>query len=79
MSGRGAGEPAWWLNLRARPDATVTLKNGAQPVRARAAVGEERQRLWDGFRAYAGWGDDVDAYARLRPTETAVVVLEPKA
>jgi deazaflavin-dependent oxidoreductase (nitroreductase family) len=79
MNGWGAGEPAWWLNLRSQPNANVTLKDGARPVRARAAAGAERQRLWDGFRAYAGWGDDVDAYARLRPTETAVVVLEPRA
>ena len=78
MNGWGAGEPAWWLNLRARPAAQVTLKNGARSVRARAAQGEERQRLWGGFRAYAGWGDDIDAYARLRSTETAVVVLEPR-
>ncbi len=66
------------LNLQAHPNASVTLKDGARPVRARAAEGEERQRLWDGFRAYAGWGDDIDAYARLRSTETAVVVLEPR-
>jgi deazaflavin-dependent oxidoreductase (nitroreductase family) len=79
MNGWGAGEPAWWLNLRAEPNASVTLKDGARPVRARAAEGEERRRLWDGFRAYAGWGDDIDAYARLRPTETAVVVLEQRA
>ena len=79
MNGWGAGEPAWWLNLHVRPDATVTLKTGLHPVRARSARGEERQRLWDGFRAYAGWGDDIDAYARLRSTETAVVVLEPRA
>jgi len=79
MNGWGAGEPAWWLNLRARPEAWVTLKDGTRAVRARAAQGEERQRLWDGFRAYAGWGDDINAYARLRPTETAVVVLEPRA
>ena len=79
MNGWGAGEPAWWLNLRAQPNASVTLKDGARPVRARAAEGEERQRLWDGFRAYAGWGDDIDVYARLRSTETAVVVLEPRA
>ena len=78
MNGWGAGEPAWWLNLRAEPNASVTLKDGARQVRARAAEGEERQRLWDGFRAYAGWGDDIDAFARLRPTETAVVVLEPR-
>ena len=79
MNGWGASEPAWWLNLRDQPDAGVTLKDGARAVRARAADGEERQRLWDGFRAYAGWGDDIGAYARLRPTETAVVVLEPRA
>src|SRR5919204_825224 len=72
MNGWGAGEPAWWLNLRARPDASVTLKDGARPVRARAAQGEERQRLWDGFGAYSGWGTDLNAYARLRPSETAV-------
>jgi len=79
MNGWGAGEPAWWLNLRARPEAQVTLKNDARSVRAHAAQGEERQRLWNGFRAYAGWGDDIDAYARLRSTETTVVVLEPRA
>ena len=79
MNGWGAGEPAWWLNLRARPEAHVTLKNGARAVRARAAQGEERQRLWEGFRAYSGSGDDLDALARRRPTETAVVVLEPRA
>ena len=78
MNGWGAGEPAWWLNLQAHPNASVTLKDGARSVRGRAAEGEERQRLWDGFRAYAGGGDDLDAYARLRPTETAVVVLEPR-
>lgn len=79
MNGWGAGEPAWWLNLRARPEAQVTTKTGARAVRARAAAGEERQRLWDGFRAYEGPGVDLDAYARRRPTETAVVVLEPLA
>jgi deazaflavin-dependent oxidoreductase (nitroreductase family) len=78
MNGWGAAEPAWWLNLQAEPNATVTLKDGTRKVRARAAVGEERQRLWDGFQAYEAKGDDLNAYARLRPTETAVVVLEPR-
>jgi deazaflavin-dependent oxidoreductase (nitroreductase family) len=78
MNGWGAGEPAWWLNLRARGEAQVVLKSGARAVRSRAAEGEERQRLWDGFESYAGWGDDLDAFARLRPTETTVVVLEPQ-
>ena len=79
MNGWGAGEPAWWLNLRARPEARVTTKDGTRAVRARAAKGEERRRLWDGFQGYESSGDDLDAYARLRPTETAVVVLEPLA
>lgn len=56
---------------------SVTLKDGVRLVRGRAAEREERQRLWEGFRAYVSSGD-IDAYARLRPTETAVVVLEPQ-
>jgi deazaflavin-dependent oxidoreductase (nitroreductase family) len=74
MNGWGAAEPAWWLNLQARPEATVQLKDGELRVHARAAEGEERQRLWARWNEF---GDDVDAYATLRPTETAVVVLEP--
>jgi deazaflavin-dependent oxidoreductase (nitroreductase family) len=74
MNGWGAAEPAWWLNLQAHPEVTVQLKDGARRMRARAAEGEERQRLW---KRWYEFGDDVDAYATLRPTETAVVVLEP--
>jgi F420H(2)-dependent quinone reductase len=75
MNGWAAPEPAWWLNLRAQPDATVELANGSRPVRGRAAEGEERARLWDRWPEF---GDDVDGYAQLRPSGTAVVVLEPR-
>ena len=78
MNGWGEPEPAWWLNLQARPEATVDLKDGPRAVRARAAAGDERARLWTRFRDFTGWGDDVDAYAALRSSETAVVVLEPR-
>jgi deazaflavin-dependent oxidoreductase (nitroreductase family) len=78
MNGWGSGEPAWWLNLLAHPDARVELKNGSQAVRARAAAGEERTRLWDRWRGYNKNSSDLDAYARRRSTETAVVVLEPR-
>jgi deazaflavin-dependent oxidoreductase (nitroreductase family) len=74
MNGWAAGEPAWWLNLLAHPDAWVELRDGSRTVRARAAEGEERARLWS---RWYDFGDDVDGYATLRPTETAVVVLEP--
>jgi deazaflavin-dependent oxidoreductase (nitroreductase family) len=76
MNGWGEGEPAWWLNLQAQPDATVELKDGPHAVRARAAEGVERERLWDRWREFDN--DDLDAYAALRSTETAVVVLEPR-
>ncbi|HXI17296.1 MAG TPA: nitroreductase/quinone reductase family protein [Chloroflexota bacterium] len=78
MNGWANGEPAWWLNLLAQPTASVDLKSGARAVRGRAAVGEERARLWAGFDAYSGRGDRVDSYAPLRSSETAVVVLEPR-
>ncbi|PRY00491.1 nitroreductase/quinone reductase family protein [Allonocardiopsis opalescens] len=74
MNGWGEGEPAWWLNLRADPDATVELVDGRRPVRARAAVGDERSRLWARWREMDA---NLDGYAARRPSETAVVVLEP--
>jgi len=74
MNGWGAPEPAWWLNLQAHPEATVVLKGGERAVRARAASGDERTRLWAHWQEL---GDDVDGYAIRRPRETAVVVLEP--
>ena len=74
MNGWGAPEPAWWLNLRAQPDAQVELKDGTRRVHARAAVGEDRERLWARFREF---GDDPDDYAYRRPGQTEVVVLEP--
>ena len=77
MNGWADAEPAWWLNLQARPDTTVVLPDGPRPVRARAATGAERERLWARFRDFPGWGDDIDALAARRSIETAVVVLEP--
>jgi deazaflavin-dependent oxidoreductase (nitroreductase family) len=74
MNGWGEGEPAWWLNLQAHPEATVTLTGGSHPVRGRAAEGEERLRLWDRWRHY---DKNLDEFAALRSGETAVVVLEP--
>jgi len=76
MNGWAEGEPAWWLNLQACPDATVDLVDGPRTVTARAAAGDERARLWAGWRDV---GDDVDAYAPLRSSETAVVVLAPRS
>jgi F420H(2)-dependent quinone reductase len=75
MNGWGPAEPAWWLNLQARPDAVAQTRDGIRPVRARRAQGEERERLWS---RWAEIDKDLDSYAARRPTETAVVVLEPR-
>ena len=75
MNGWAAPEPAWWLNLQAQPEVTVELTDGARKVRGRAAAGEERVRLWARWREH---NPDLDAYAARRPTETAIVVLEPR-
>lgn len=77
MNGWGAAPPAWWLNLLARPDAEIDTADGQRTVRARAATGEERERLWAAFSHVRGWGD-VHAYAAHRAVETPVVVLEPR-
>ncbi|MEX2553433.1 MAG: nitroreductase/quinone reductase family protein [Actinomycetota bacterium] len=45
MNGWGEGEPAWWLNMQAHPDARVDLPDGPRLVTGRTARGEERERL----------------------------------
>jgi deazaflavin-dependent oxidoreductase (nitroreductase family) len=76
MNGWGAPEPAWWLNLQGRPDAVVELAGGIRrDVLGRAAVGDERERLWQRWREL---DEGLDAFASRRPQETAVVVLEPR-
>ncbi|MEU8135913.1 nitroreductase/quinone reductase family protein [Streptodolium elevatio] len=75
MNGWGAAEPAWWLNLLADPDATLELVDGTRLVRARAATGDERERLWSRWREVT---EHLDTFAARRPSETAVVVLEPR-
>lgn len=74
MNGWGKGEPAWWLNLQAHPDARVDLVGGHRLVTAHAAVGDERDRLWSRWRQI---DRDLDAFAARRDS-TAVVVFEPR-
>lgn len=77
MNGWGAPEPAWWLNLQADPEAIVELAGGIRrDVVGRAAVGEDRERLWQRWREL---DKKLDGYAARRPRETTVVVLEPRS
>ncbi len=75
MNGWADAEPWWWLNLQQDPGARVALADGQRTVTARAAEGEERSRLWARWRVI---DTKVDAYAALRSSETAVVILEPR-
>jgi F420H(2)-dependent quinone reductase len=78
MNGWADPEPAWWLNLQSNPDGAVVLPDGRRrAVRARAAVGEERERLWTALVAL-GTAAYTDANAATRSRETAIVVLEPR-
>ena len=76
MNGWDEGHPAWWLNLRAHPDAVVRLAGQpARPVRALEAEGSDRDRLW---QRWAAVNPELDDYASLRSTQTPVIVLEPR-
>ncbi|MGW7683635.1 nitroreductase/quinone reductase family protein [Kribbella sp. NPDC054772] len=75
MNGWEEPEPAWWLNLRAHPEAEVVLTDGTRAVLGRAAEGEERVRLWERWREI---DQHLDAWAARRSKPTAVVVLEPR-
>jgi len=77
MNGWADPEPAWWLNLQANPAAAVELPGGSRKVTARAAIGEERARLWERFLGL-GSSAFTDASAALRSRETAIIVLEPR-
>lgn len=76
MNGWGDPPPAWWLNLQARPEASVDLPGGSRRVVARAANGAERERLWARYKTLED-GANLDHHAALRTRETPVVVLEP--
>lgn len=68
--------PAWYLNLRAHPQATLAFHGQpARPYVAREASGAEREMIWRrAARAYPGY----NAYqARTGGREIPVLVLEP--
>jgi len=74
--GGDARHPAWFLNLRAHPDVTVTMAGAERRMRARVAPEAEKAALWPSIvAAYDGYG----AYQRRTDRDIPVVVLEPYA
>ncbi|AEV86622.1 nitroreductase [Actinoplanes sp. SE50] len=77
VASRGGDDrhPAWFLNLRDRPQVEVAFQGGPRrPMIAAVATPEERARLWPeiiaGFPNYAG-------YQRRTEREIPLVLLHP--
>ncbi len=68
--------PAWYLNLRAHPEAEVQIGRDRQRVRAEVASDEERARLWPKLvERYSSYDDYQQETSRKIP----VVILRPQA
>jgi deazaflavin-dependent oxidoreductase (nitroreductase family) len=77
VASRGGDDqhPAWFLNLRDKPEVEVALKGRPkQPMRARVATPDERARLWPQvtaqYKGYAG-------YQTKTTREIPLVLIEP--
>jgi deazaflavin-dependent oxidoreductase (nitroreductase family) len=64
--------PAWWLNLRDDPDATIEVGRERIPVVGHAAHGEERARLWPLLTRY---NPPYASYEKITARRIPVVVL----
>ncbi len=75
-NGGNPRHPNWWLNLEKNPQAEVQLKNQTKRVKAEAATGEERERLWRAVvEVYSGY----EGYQKSTERQIPVVVLRPEA
>jgi deazaflavin-dependent oxidoreductase (nitroreductase family) len=72
--GGAATHPAWYLNLRANPDATVEIGDREVQVEAGVADPEEKARLWEKMvEMYPTYED----YQRKTEREIPLLVLRP--
>src|SRR5579884_714303 len=71
--GGAPDHPDWFKNLQAHPQATIQVKEEVIPVRARAAEGEERERLW---RLMTEVWPAYDGYQKKTDRQIPVVVFE---
>lgn len=74
-SGGSPHNPAWYHNLLAHPEVTLTDGQNTGPYRAHEATGAQRHRLWEAaVTMYPGW----TAYqARTGGRQIPVMVLRP--
>jgi deazaflavin-dependent oxidoreductase (nitroreductase family) len=67
--------PAWWLNLRQQPAATVEIGPRTLPVRAREATPDEHAVLWPRLKLGNPF---YGQYEQITPRKIPVVILEPR-
>lgn len=68
--------PAWYLNLRSNPAASIQIGSRSVAVTGRTASPDERARLWTlATDMYAGY----DGYQAKTDREIPVVILDPAA
>jgi deazaflavin-dependent oxidoreductase (nitroreductase family) len=72
--GGSPDHPDWFKNLSVNPEAKVQVRDQEMSVRARAAEGAERSRLWD---LMAEVWPAYNQYRQRTDREIPVVVLEP--
>ena len=68
--------PAWYRNLRAHPEVTVTVRGRAAMYVAREAKDEEREDGWQ--KAIAYYSGYAAYQRRVRGRQIPVVILTPK-
>lgn len=72
--GGAATHPAWYLNLRANPEATVEIGDREVQVEAEVADPEEKTRLWQKMvEMYPAYDD----YQRKTGREIPLLILHP--
>lgn len=72
-NGGSESPPAWWLNLRTKPEATVQVGRETHRVRAREATESEYSALWPRAAKYnSHWRDYESEVERFIP----LVILE---
>lgn len=74
--GAARRDPQWWKNLQVNPEGRIRVGRRKLRVRARLAVGAERERLWTRGR---GINPMWDRYQQRTEREIPVVLLEPIA
>ena len=68
-------DPAWWLNLRATPDAVAQIGTRTFPVRAALAPAAQRDELW---RRLVEMYPYFTGYQQRTSREIPVVILTPR-